>query len=107
MLQGGFRPIDFWAANFTSDTNIVFDVHNYYFDGRTSTSGICPRWSAAVAKTWATYTQIGACWTYKFLGNVPVDGGGTQGDYWNYSAFIKSGILHIASGVISTNLNSK
>jgi aryl-phospho-beta-D-glucosidase BglC (GH1 family) len=51
---------------------------------------------------WAKYTRGSAYWTYKFLGNVPVDGQGTQGDYWNYSAFIDLGIINPSTGVQCT-----
>ncbi|VUC30681.1 unnamed protein product [Clonostachys rosea] len=33
MLQGSFKSIDYWSANFTGDKNIVFDAHYYYFIG--------------------------------------------------------------------------
>ncbi|RGP66750.1 glucan 1,3-beta-glucosidase a [Fusarium sporotrichioides] len=138
MLQGGFRPVEFWAESFTSDTNIVFDVHHYYFAGRPSTSNNLPElicsdaqatvgtkkpkfpifvgeWSIQAAsantftsrarnlntglKTWSTFTQGSAYWTYKFFGDAPVDGEGTQGDYWNYSDFIEWGIINPVSGV--------
>ncbi|EWZ85494.1 hypothetical protein FOWG_11989 [Fusarium oxysporum f. sp. lycopersici MN25] len=138
MLQGGFRPVDFWAKYFAVSTNLVFDVHNYYFAGRPTTSQNLPEfictdakntvsstspkfpvfvgeWSIQAAtnntfasrarnlntglKAWATYTQGSAYWTWKFFGNEPVDGEGTQGDYWNYSDFVKMGIIDPSSGV--------
>lgn len=34
MLNDGFKGAGYWAANFTQDKNIVFDVHYYYFNGR-------------------------------------------------------------------------
>lgn len=139
MLQGSFRPVDFWSPNWPASTNIVFDVHDYYFAGRPSTSANLPTWicqdavagksngkfpvfvgewsiQAASANTlgsrarnlntglraWARYYAGSAYWTYKFLGNVPVNGEGTQGDYWNYSEFIRTGIINPASGVTCT-----
>mgnify|MGYP001453574493 CR=1 FL=1 len=44
------------------------------------------------------YEQGSAYWTAKFFGNVPVEGEGVQGDYWNYSAFIDMGYINPASG---------
>ncbi|KAK8031595.1 hypothetical protein PG990_001329 [Apiospora arundinis] len=46
MLNDGFKGPAYWAANFTADKNIVFDVHYYYFNGRPAgsnnvTSMIC------------------------------------------------------------------
>ncbi|KAG5787746.1 hypothetical protein H9Q69_013190 [Fusarium xylarioides] len=137
MLQGGFRPVDYWAKSFTASINLVFDVHDYYFAGRPTTSQnlgefICSdakstvstaspkflvfvgEWSIQAAsnntfasrarnintglKAWAAYTQGSAYWTWKFFGNEPVDGKGTQGDYWNYSDFVKMGIVNPSSG---------
>ncbi|KAI1864096.1 uncharacterized protein JN550_009116 [Neoarthrinium moseri] len=34
MLQGAFKTVDYWSANFTEGKNIVFDMHYYYFAGR-------------------------------------------------------------------------
>ncbi|KAJ5811433.1 hypothetical protein N7474_007734 [Penicillium riverlandense] len=34
MFQGSFKGEDYWSSNFTAGTNLVFDVHNYYFEGR-------------------------------------------------------------------------
>ncbi|KAK2769793.1 putative exo-beta-1,3-glucanase [Colletotrichum kahawae] len=42
---------------------------------------------------WSKYTQGSTYWTAKFLGDAPVDGQGTQTDYWNYEGFIDSGII--------------
>ncbi|SPJ86925.1 uncharacterized protein FTOL_11950 [Fusarium torulosum] len=138
MLQGGFRPVDLWAKYFTASTNLVFDVHDYYFAGRPTTSQNLPEficidakntvsttslkfpvfigeWSIQAAsnntfasrarnlntglKAWATYTRGSAYWTWKFFGNEPVNGEGTQGDYWNYSDFVKMGLINPSSGV--------
>ncbi|KAI9039294.1 putative cellulase [Aspergillus affinis] len=37
VFQGSFRPESFWSPNFKNTTNLVFDVHNYYFAGRGAT----------------------------------------------------------------------
>ncbi|KAK1147171.1 hypothetical protein N8T08_001910 [Aspergillus melleus] len=37
VFQGSFRPESFWSPNFENTTNLVFDVHNYYFAGRGAT----------------------------------------------------------------------
>ncbi|KAF4844095.1 putative glucan 1,3-beta-glucosidase A [Colletotrichum siamense] len=42
---------------------------------------------------WSKYTQGSTYWTAKFSGDAPVDGQGTQSDYWNYEGFIDSGII--------------
>lgn len=34
MFQGSFRPESYWSSKLPSNANIVFDVHNYYFAGR-------------------------------------------------------------------------
>lgn len=138
MLQGGFRPVEFWAKYFAASTNLVFDVHNYYFAGRPATSQNLPEfictdakntvgttspkfpifigeWSIQATsnntfasrarnlntglKAWATYTQGSAYWTWKFFGNETVNGEGAQGDYWNYSDFVKMGLIKPSSGV--------
>ncbi|CAF3474606.1 unnamed protein product [Fusarium graminearum] len=135
LLQGGFRPVEFWAKNFTANTNIVFDVHHYYFAGRPATSQNLPEfictdakasaepkfpvfvgeWSIQATsdnsfssrainlntglKSWSKYTRGSAYWTWKFFGNVPVDGEGTQGDYWNYSEFVKMAIINPSTGI--------
>ncbi|KFA70908.1 hypothetical protein S40288_10151 [Stachybotrys chartarum IBT 40288] len=136
MLQGSFRPVEFWSPNFPTNANIVFDIHHYYFAGRPTTSANIPEWicrdaietqgdgrfpafvgewsiQATSANTFAsrarnlntglrTFSQYfvgSAYWTYKFFGDVPVDGQGTQGDYWNYSDFISMAIINPSSGV--------
>ncbi|KAJ5753767.1 glycoside hydrolase superfamily [Penicillium nucicola] len=38
MFQGSFKGEEYWSPNFTTDTNLVFDVHNYYFAGRGASS---------------------------------------------------------------------
>ncbi|KAK7224440.1 hypothetical protein V2G26_012443 [Clonostachys chloroleuca] len=43
MLQGSFRPASFWSPDFVDTDNIVFDVHNYYFAGRPTTSANLPK----------------------------------------------------------------
>ncbi|KAF3803130.1 hypothetical protein GCG54_00011799 [Colletotrichum gloeosporioides] len=42
---------------------------------------------------WSKYTQGSTYWTAKFSGDAPVDGQGTQSDYWNYEGFIDSGFI--------------
>ncbi|KAH8429374.1 uncharacterized protein LDX57_007038 [Aspergillus melleus] len=37
VFQGSFRPESFWSPSFKNTTNLVFDVHNYYFAGRGAT----------------------------------------------------------------------
>ncbi|KAL6234973.1 hypothetical protein BDW75DRAFT_240570 [Aspergillus navahoensis] len=37
MFQGSFRGESYWSPLFPHDTNLVFDVHNYYFAGRHAT----------------------------------------------------------------------
>jgi aryl-phospho-beta-D-glucosidase BglC (GH1 family) len=136
MIQGGFRPETFWSPSFNSSDNIVFDVHNYYFAGRPTTSAnirqyMCDDAKAAVGDgrfpvfvgewsiqavsgntfasraqnlnsglaAWLKYLRGSAYWTYKFYGNVSVDGEGTQGDYWNYSGFMKLGVVDPSTGI--------
>ncbi|KAI9170563.1 amino acid permease [Paramyrothecium foliicola] len=50
MIQGSFRPVDFWSSHWAASTNIVFDVHNYYFAGRPTTSANLPTWICQDAK---------------------------------------------------------
>lgn len=38
MFQGSFKGEAYWSANFSANTNLVFDVHNYYFAGRPTDS---------------------------------------------------------------------
>ncbi|KAI4686920.1 uncharacterized protein J4E84_005291 [Alternaria hordeiaustralica] len=38
MFQGSFRGEAFWSPKFLASTNLVFDVHNYYFAGRPTDS---------------------------------------------------------------------
>ncbi|KAJ4311486.1 hypothetical protein N0V94_007927 [Neodidymelliopsis sp. IMI 364377] len=52
MLQGSFKGEPFWSGNFDPSTNIVFDVHNYYF-GRPSDSNNVTSLICADAKTLA------------------------------------------------------
>jgi aryl-phospho-beta-D-glucosidase BglC (GH1 family) len=139
MLQGGFKGEEFWSPHFDKTTPIVFDVHNYYFAGRPTTSDnvsqfICTdakssvgdgkfpvfigEWSIQAAsnntfssraenlntglRTWQKYTRGSAYWTYRFFGNVPVNGEGVQGDYWSYEKFIGLGIIDPTKGVDCT-----
>lgn len=38
MFQGSFKGEAFWSPRFPASTNLVFDVHNYYFAGRPTDS---------------------------------------------------------------------
>ncbi|KAJ6080538.1 endo-beta-1-3-glucanase [Penicillium canescens] len=38
MFQGNFKGEEYWSSNFAAGTNLVFDVHNYYFAGRGASS---------------------------------------------------------------------
>lgn len=38
MFQGSFKGEAYWSSNFSTGTNLVFDVHNYYFEGRLASS---------------------------------------------------------------------
>ncbi|KAL4883062.1 putative cellulase [Aspergillus karnatakaensis] len=42
----------------------------------------------------ATHTRGSSYWTAKFFGNAPVDGEGTQADYWNYLTFAQQGWIN-------------
>jgi aryl-phospho-beta-D-glucosidase BglC (GH1 family) len=50
MFQGSFKGESYWSGNFSKDTNIVFDVHNYYFIGRLTTSKNLPSFICEDAK---------------------------------------------------------
>ncbi|KFY17055.1 hypothetical protein V492_00915 [Pseudogymnoascus sp. VKM F-4246] len=132
MFQGSFRGESYWLPQFSESTNLVFDVHNYYFAGRPTDSDtvsvdICSdvkasagdgkfpvwigKWSIQTASdnkfanrrknlntglyAFNKYTQGSAYWTAKFYGDVPVEGEGVQGDYWNYESFINLGPLKV------------
>ncbi|KAF5971501.1 triacylglycerol lipase II precursor [Fusarium coicis] len=113
MLQGGFRPIDYWAKYFAASTNIV-DTKGTVGTASPKFPVFVGEWSIQAAtkntfasrarnlntglKAWAAYTQGSAYWTWKFFGIVPVDGEGTQGNYWNYSGFVKMGVITPPSG---------
>lgn len=135
MFQGSFRGEAYWSPQFPANTNLVFDVHNYYFAGRptdsdTVSADICSdakasagdgkfpvwigEWSIQTASNnklanrrknlntglyaFNKYTQGSAYWTARFYGNVPVEGEGVQGDYWNYEAFIDLGYINPSEG---------
>uniref|UniRef100_A0A8H7K243 glucan 1,3-beta-glucosidase n=1 Tax=Bionectria ochroleuca TaxID=29856 RepID=A0A8H7K243_BIOOC len=134
MLQGSFRPVSFWSPSFADTDNIVFDVHNYYFAGRPTTSANLPQflcedaqnavddrfpvfvgeWSIEASsnntlanrprnlntglKAWAQYTQGSSFWTWKFRGNVPVNGEGTQAEYWDYEEYVDAGFIDAGTG---------
>ncbi|KAN0104815.1 glycoside hydrolase family 5 protein [Hyaloscypha variabilis] len=38
MFQGSFKGEAYWSPSFPAGTNLVFDVHNYYFAGRSTDS---------------------------------------------------------------------
>jgi hypothetical protein len=38
MFQGSFKGEPFWSPSFPASTNLVFDIHNYYFAGRPTDS---------------------------------------------------------------------
>jgi hypothetical protein len=50
MFQGSFKGEEFWSGNFSSSANLVFDVHNYYFAGRDTTSDNVPSYICTDAK---------------------------------------------------------
>lgn len=50
MFQGSFKGEEFWSGNFSSSDNLVFDVHNYYFAGRVTTSANIPSFICSDAK---------------------------------------------------------
>ncbi|KAL5355910.1 putative cellulase [Aspergillus floccosus] len=37
MFQGSFHPETYWSRHFSKHSNLVFDVHKYYFEGRGAT----------------------------------------------------------------------
>ncbi|WYZ41211.1 hypothetical protein EsH8_V_000106 [Colletotrichum jinshuiense] len=50
MIQGGFRPQALWSPYFAADSNLVFDIHHYYFAGRPTTSDNLPTFMCEDAK---------------------------------------------------------
>lgn len=38
MFQGSFKGEEYWSPKFSTGSNLVFDVHNYYFAGRGASS---------------------------------------------------------------------
>lgn len=50
MFQGSFKGEEFWSGNFSRSDNLVFDVHNYYFAGRVTTSANVPSFICSDAK---------------------------------------------------------
>lgn len=50
MFQGGFKGEEYWSRNFSRSANLVFDVHNYYFEGRNTTSKNLPSYICSDAK---------------------------------------------------------
>ncbi|KAH8425758.1 glycoside hydrolase family 5 protein [Aspergillus melleus] len=51
MFQGSFKPVNYWSGHFPSDTNIIFDVHNYYFSKPNATSANLPAYIDSDART--------------------------------------------------------
>ncbi|KAL4999583.1 glycoside hydrolase superfamily [Aspergillus recurvatus] len=45
-----FKLPSYWGTNFTADSNVVFDVHNYYFEGRNTTSENLPTYMRSDAQ---------------------------------------------------------
>ncbi|KAL4774841.1 glycoside hydrolase superfamily [Aspergillus nidulans var. acristatus] len=45
-----FKLPSYWGVNFTADSNVVFDVHNYYFEGRNTTSENLPTYMRSDAE---------------------------------------------------------
>ncbi|KAJ5777261.1 hypothetical protein N7520_000507 [Penicillium odoratum] len=50
MFQGSFKGEKYWSGNFSSSDNLVFDVHNYYFAARNTTSSNIPSYICTDAK---------------------------------------------------------
>jgi aryl-phospho-beta-D-glucosidase BglC (GH1 family) len=50
MFQGSFKTEDYWSANFSKDDNLVFDKHDYFFEGRNTTSSNLPSYICSDAK---------------------------------------------------------
>ena len=44
---------------------------------------------------WAHYLSGGTFWSARFNGTTPVDGEGTQKDYWTYLDFIEEGLVNV------------
>lgn len=51
MFQGSFKGEEYWSGNFSAGTNLVFDVHNYYFAGRDTYSTNVTSFICSDAKT--------------------------------------------------------
>ncbi|PYH92103.1 glycoside hydrolase [Aspergillus ellipticus CBS 707.79] len=51
MFQGSFKYPQYWEGDFPADTNLVFDVHNYYFENTLSTSETLPSFIYSDART--------------------------------------------------------
>ncbi|KAL4809712.1 glycoside hydrolase superfamily [Aspergillus unguis] len=45
-----FKLPSYWKGNFTSGDNVLFDMHNYYFEGRNTTSQNVPKFMLEDAK---------------------------------------------------------
>jgi hypothetical protein len=53
-------------------------------------------------RAFSKFVQGSSYWTYKFYGNDPVDGEGTQGDYWNYEDFVAGDTIDPSTGIECT-----
>lgn len=53
MFQGGFKDTSYWSGHFPKGTNLVFDIHSYYFAGRPTTSANLPDFICFDAQTYA------------------------------------------------------
>ncbi|PWY83264.1 glycoside hydrolase [Aspergillus sclerotioniger CBS 115572] len=51
MFQGSFKYPQYWEGDFPADTNLVFDVHNYYFENRPTSSANLPEFLYSDART--------------------------------------------------------
>ncbi|KAJ6131100.1 hypothetical protein N7523_001560 [Penicillium sp. IBT 18751x] len=50
MFQGSFKPETYWSPHFEKSSNLVFDLHHYYFQYDNSTSENLPTFICADAK---------------------------------------------------------
>ncbi|KAJ5684730.1 uncharacterized protein N7477_001075 [Penicillium maclennaniae] len=50
MFQGSFKPETYWSPHFEKTSNLVFDLHHYYFQYDNSTSENLPTFICADAK---------------------------------------------------------
>lgn len=50
MFQGSFKSEEYWSGYFSKDENLVFDKHNYFFEGRNTTSRNLPSYICSDSK---------------------------------------------------------